>query len=52
MRDALPTHADPNNVDIPVAPATQAQAGPNMSPDKNKDQIDDGRREEEKRDEK
>jgi hypothetical protein len=51
MRDALPTHSDPNNVEIPVAPAAQAPAGPNMSPDANKDQIDDSRCQEKEREE-
>lgn len=42
MMDALPTHPDPNNVEIPVASATKTQARPSVSPDENKDQIDNG----------
>jgi len=51
MRYALTTHTDPKNVGTPMTPATQAQARPNISPDTNKDQIDDGWCEEEEREE-
>ena len=52
MISALPSYPNPNNVDAPMAPATQAQATrPGASPNKDEDEIDDGRCEKEERDE-
>ena len=43
MTGKFPAHPNPNNVEIPIASAMQAQARPGVSPDE--DEIDDGRRE-------
>lgn len=51
MNDALPTHPNPNSVDVPMTSATQAQVGPNMSPDANKNQTDNSWCDEEEREE-
>jgi hypothetical protein len=52
MISALPSYPNPNNVEAPMAPATQAQAArPGAPPDKDEDEIDDGWCEKEERDE-
>jgi len=43
MTSKFPAHPNPNNVEIRIASAMQAQARPDVSPDE--DEIDDGRRE-------
>jgi hypothetical protein len=43
MTSKFPAHPNPNNVEIPIASAMQAQARPDESPDE--DEIDDGRSE-------
>ncbi len=48
----LPAHPDPNDVDTPMASATQAQARLGVPPDENEDEIDDSRCDKEERDEK
>jgi hypothetical protein len=54
MRDATPAYLDPNDAQVPMTSATQTQARSSISPDEDKDEIDDSRSlcEEEKRDKK
>ena len=51
-RDATPAHPNPDNVEAPTTSATQTKARSSISPDEDKDEIDDSRYEEEKRDKK
>jgi hypothetical protein len=52
MTSALPTHPDPNNIDIPMTSTTQAQVRPSVSPDDDEDEIGNRRCKKEERNEK